>query len=101
MGFFNESYGLRISPSAVPIDTPTFCDNSPWETDLVMRIILRTAVRDIVPETITEGYRRARIVRDPQEINADIWMHREVEWDAVPRQGDEFDPANGSRPFSP
>lgn len=56
-----------------------------------MRIMLRMAVRDMFPETINEGYRRAGIVRDPQQTNADIWMFREVEWDAVPRRGDEFD----------
>lgn len=56
-----------------------------------MKIVLRMAVRDMFPETINEGHRRAGIVRDAQETNADIWMRREVEWDAVPRQGDEFD----------
>lgn len=56
-----------------------------------MRVVLRMAARDMFPETINEGYRRAGIERDPQGKNADIWLRREVEWDAVPRRDDTFD----------
>ncbi len=45
------------------------------------------AVRDMFPETINEGYRVLASLRT-------FWCSERFGWDAVPRQGDEFEVPN-------
>jgi hypothetical protein len=55
-----------------------------------LKIRLEMFTRDMLPESINIGYERAGLpVR--AETNEDIWMFREVDWQAVPREGEEVD----------
>jgi hypothetical protein len=40
--------------------------------------------RDMLPESINVGYARAGL-SDRVETTTDVWMFREVDWQAVPR----------------
>jgi hypothetical protein len=55
-----------------------------------VKIRLEMFARDMLPESINIGYERAGLpVR--AETNEDIWMFREVDWPALPREGEEVD----------
>lgn len=55
-----------------------------------MKVRLETAARDMLPESINIGYERAGLSLRA-ETNTDILMFREVEWAAVPREGEDVD----------
>lgn len=55
-----------------------------------MKVRFEMAARDMLPATINLGYERAGL---PERVDgtADVWMFREVDWEGVPREGDEVD----------
>jgi hypothetical protein len=55
-----------------------------------LRVRLEMAARDMLPESINIGYERAGLSLRA-ETNADILMFRELEWPAVPREGEDVD----------
>ena len=55
-----------------------------------VKVRLEMAARDMLPESINVGYARAGL-SDRVETTTDVWMFREVDWQAVPRPGEEVD----------
>jgi hypothetical protein len=64
-----------------------------------LKVRLEMTARDMLPESINIGYERAGLP-DRVETTTDVWMFREVDWQSVPREGEEVDLGVASDPLT-